>query len=94
MHSGEDAIKAVCCGADAVQIVSRILQKGPEEMALLLQQFRDWLDENEYQSLLELRGALSARRCPDPEVYRRVNYIRLLQSWHGDASPVGSESVP
>lgn len=94
VHSGEDAIKAVCCGADAVQIVSRILQKGPEEMALLLRQFRDWLDENEYQSLLELRGALSARRCPDPEVYRRVNYIRLLQSWHGDASPAGSESVP
>jgi len=86
VHSGEAAIKAVSCGADAVQLVSRALRQGPEALTAILQEFKDWLEENDYDSLEDLRGALSLERCPDPNAYRRVNYIKVLQSWRGTAA--------
>ena len=90
VHSGQDVVKAVVCGADVVQMVSRILSRGAEEVGTILQQFTQWLEEHEYESLDDLRGALSVDRCPDPDAYRRVNYIRILQSWqseNGDRLP-------
>ncbi len=81
IDSGEAAIKAISCGADAVQVVSPVLRQGPQALTTILRQFQEWLEENEYQSLDGLRGALSLERCPDPNAYRRVNYIKLLQSW-------------
>ncbi len=87
VHSGKDAVKALSCGADVVQVVSRVLSRGADEFASILQQFKDWLEENEYESLEDLRGALSVDRCPDPDAYRRVNYIRILQSWRVGDQP-------
>jgi dihydroorotate dehydrogenase (fumarate) len=79
VHTATDAIKAVMAGADAVQMVSALLQRGPT----YLQQVRDdmtrWLEEHEYESLAQMRGSMSLMRCPDPKAYERANYIRLLQ---------------
>ncbi len=83
IHAGVDAVKALACGADAIQAVSAILRHGPKRIGELVGELQGWLDENEYESLQQLRGALSLQRCPDPEAYRRVNYIRILQSWRG-----------
>jgi dihydroorotate dehydrogenase (fumarate) len=85
VHRVEDAIKALMCGAHAVQVVSALLEHGPERLALLRQQLEDWLIEHEYDSLEQLRGSMSLARCPDPHAYERANYLHLLQSWrrHG-----------
>jgi dihydroorotate dehydrogenase (fumarate) len=81
VHSALDAIKAVMCGAHAVQMVSALLRHGPE----LLRQIRDgmavWLEEHEYDSLAQMQGSMGLQRCPDPQAYERTNYMELLQSW-------------
>jgi dihydroorotate dehydrogenase (fumarate) len=81
IHSAIDAIKAVMCGASAVQLVSTLLRHGPDQLRRVIDGVRSWLDEHEYRSLDELRGSMSMQRCPDPSVYRRSNYIRILRSW-------------
>lgn len=81
VQRAEDVVKALLAGADAVQVVSALLRHGPREMAVLLAGLRRWMEEHEYESISEVRGALSLRHCPDPEAYERGNYLRSVQLW-------------
>ena len=76
-----DAIKAVMAGAHAVQVVSALLQKGPEYLAQLKRQVVEWMEEMEYSSIEQMRGSLGLKSAPDPSVYERANYMLILQSW-------------
>ncbi len=83
VHSGADAAKAVMCGAHAVQLVSVLLREGPGYLAVVRQELADWMEENEYESLAQLRASMSLNCCPDPKVFERTTYMRLLHSWQG-----------
>lgn len=80
VHTAEDAIKALMCGADAVQVVSVLLQRGVGALGEIRQGISDWLEAHEYESLAQLRGSMNVARCPDPSIYARANYIHLLHS--------------
>lgn len=81
VHNRDDVIKALLAGAHTVQLVSVLLKQGPGVLTMLLEGLRHWMEEHEYNSVNELRGALNLRRCPDPAAHERANYIRILQSW-------------
>ena len=81
VHTAADAIKAIMCGADAVQMVSALLNNGPQYLKTIKQELSQWLEEHEYASLRQMRGSMSLLRCPDPGNFERANYIRALQSW-------------
>jgi dihydroorotate dehydrogenase (fumarate) len=42
---------------------------------------RDWMSEREYDSVAELRGSMSRKNVPDPQVYERANYYQVLHSY-------------
>jgi dihydroorotate dehydrogenase (fumarate) len=81
VHSATDAIKAVMAGADAVQMVSALLRRGPAYLKEVREGMARWLEEHAYESLRQMRGSMSLARCADPKAYERANYMRLLQSW-------------
>jgi dihydroorotate dehydrogenase (fumarate) len=81
VHTAEDALKAVMCGANAVQLVSVLLRSGPTRLRELLEAMSEWLENHEYSSLSEACGSLSLRRCPDPGAFLRGNYVHMLQTW-------------
>jgi dihydroorotate dehydrogenase (fumarate) len=81
VHSGLDAVKAVMAGASVVQVVSALLMKGPQHLALLRSEMERWMQENEYTSLRQMLGNMSLAKCPDPSAFSRANYMRILQSW-------------
>jgi dihydroorotate dehydrogenase (fumarate) len=89
VHDGVDAIKAVMAGAHAVQMVSALLARGPEYLAVVRNEMAAWLEEHEYSSLAEARGSMNLLGCPDPAAYERANYMLIMQSWSG-----GRESRP
>lgn len=80
VHSATDAIKAVMAGADAVQMVSALLQRGPAYLQTVREGMIRWLEEHEYESLAQMHGSMSLSRCANPKAYERANYMRLLQS--------------
>jgi dihydroorotate dehydrogenase (fumarate) len=86
VHTALDALKAVMCGAHAVQMVSCLLKHGPEQLGKVRFGLQAWLEEHEYESLAQAQGSMSLARCPDPRAYERANYIHVLQSWWGPAS--------
>lgn len=80
VHTVADAIKALMCGADVVQVVSALLIHGPARLTELRDGVAAWLEEHGYESLDQLRGSMNVARCPDPTIYERANYIHLLHS--------------
>jgi dihydroorotate dehydrogenase (fumarate) len=81
VHSVEDIIKAVMCGADVVQVVSCLLKYGPAHIQSLIEGLGRWLEDHEYESIDQMRGSMSLRHCPDPSVFERANYLKVLQLW-------------
>jgi dihydroorotate dehydrogenase (fumarate) len=81
VHSEIDVVKAVMAGAHAVQMVSALLEHGPEHLAIVREDLERWLIEHDYDSLNQLQGSMSLNNCPSPAAYERANYIHLLQSW-------------
>ena len=81
VHSPLDAVKAVMVGADGVQLVSEILKNGPQRFGELRTRLAEWLEAHEYQSLGQMQKSMNLSRCPDPAVYERANYMRVLNSW-------------
>ncbi|MCU0696654.1 MAG: dihydroorotate dehydrogenase-like protein [Myxococcaceae bacterium] len=85
VHDPVDVVKALMAGAQVTQVVSALLETGPQMIALLLDGLRRFLEEHEYTSVAQLSGSMNLARCPDPSGYERTNYVKLLQSWHGGA---------
>jgi len=81
VHTGLDAIKAVMAGASAVQVVSALLQNGPDHLGRIRQEMVEWLEKHEYDSLAQARGSMSHENCPNPQALERANYMKILQSW-------------
>jgi dihydroorotate dehydrogenase (fumarate) len=85
VHTGLDAVKAVMAGASAVQMVSRLLESGPQQLRTVLDNMTRWMEEHEYESLEQMRGSMSLQRSPDPAAFERGNYMRILRSWKVNA---------
>ena len=81
VHTVEDIIKAIMCGADVVQVVSCLLKYGPFHINTLINALELWMEDHEYESIDQMRGSMSLRHCPDPSVFERANYLRVLQLW-------------
>jgi dihydroorotate dehydrogenase (fumarate) len=81
VHTYLDAIKSVMAGAQAVQMVSALLERGPEYLRSVREQTVAWMEEHEYVSLQQMQGSMSLQRSPDPAAFERANYMRVLQSW-------------
>lgn len=81
IHSFMDVVKALMAGATAVQVVSCLLLRGPEHLATLVRELSQFMEEQDYRSLEQLRGCLSLRHCPNPDAFERTNYLRTLQLW-------------
>jgi dihydroorotate dehydrogenase (fumarate) len=90
VHEPLDAVKAVMAGADAVQIVSALLQHGPKHLAYIRREFQRWAEEHQYESVQQMRGSMSLAHCPDPKAFERGNYVKILQSWRREAPPVAA----
>lgn len=81
VHTAIDAVKAVMCGAHAVQLVSSLIERGPEYLRTVHTQLGRWLEKHEYESLGQMRGSMNLKNCPDPKAFERANYMKTLQSW-------------
>jgi dihydroorotate dehydrogenase (fumarate) len=81
VHSVMDGIKAVSSGAHAVQMVSAILQQGPQHFREMEQGLSSWMTRHKYDSIDAVRGTLNLRRYGDPTHFERAGYFQMLHSW-------------
>ena len=81
VHTFEDVAKALLVGADVACMTSAILRNGPAHVATVLADLDRWLDEQEYESVNQLRGSVSAASSANPGAFERSNYVKVLSSF-------------
>lgn len=80
VHTPEAVVKAVLAGADAVMTTSALLRHGPEFLTVLRDGATAWLQQNDAESLEQVKGSMSRGRVPDADAYERSNYVKVLRS--------------
>ena len=81
VHTRVDVIRSVIAGASAVQVVSALLENGPQYLRVLREGMESLLARKGYRSLDELKASLCADPFPDPQAHSRASYMQLLQRW-------------
>lgn len=84
IHSAEDVIKMILVGADITMMASTLLIDGCDKIFTITEDLKFWMEENEYESVEEMKGAMSSASVGDASTFERANYIRILQSYKSD----------
>ncbi|MDR9365692.1 MAG: dihydroorotate dehydrogenase-like protein [Balneolaceae bacterium] len=84
IHTAHDVIKMILAGADVAMMASVLLYKGPDVLRTMEKEIKLWMEEKEYTSLEELKGAMSASSVAEPSTFERANYIKVLQGFKLD----------
>jgi dihydroorotate dehydrogenase (fumarate) len=85
IHDSAGLLKALLAGADVGMVASALYQKGMAEAGRMLDGVRQWMEENDYDSVGQLKGSMSCENCPDPTAFLRGNYMKTLNAYVGKA---------
>ena len=79
VHDGEAAVKALLCGAAAVEVCTAIHQKGFEVIAEMNEYIDRWSERQGFGSLDEFRGRLNFKNDTSA-MFQRVQYMKYFPS--------------
>ncbi|MBP0047899.1 dihydroorotate dehydrogenase-like protein [Marinobacterium sp. AK62] len=82
VHHAEDVIRTQLVGAQVAQLASVLMRQGSGVMLRMKQEMLAWLEEQEYDSLTQLRGSVSHANAQNPSAWERANYLDSLDLWH------------
>ncbi len=60
---------------------SVLLRRGIDHIKVIEREMEEWLVAHEYDSLVQLKGSMSQKNCPDPDAFERAQYVRGLSSY-------------
>ena len=81
VHDGHDVVKLLLAGADVTMMASALLRHGPGRMRECVDTLHDWLAENEYESVEQMKGSMSWQGAPNPSAFERANYMDALRTF-------------
>ncbi|MEZ0233588.1 MAG: dihydroorotate dehydrogenase-like protein [Actinomycetota bacterium] len=81
VHSATEVLKVLFAGTDVAMMASALLRRGPEHLGTVLRELDGWLDEHGYESVAQMRGAMSQEHVPNPVAFARANYAHLVTSF-------------
>jgi len=79
IHTFEDVIKLLMVGANVTMLCSVLLESGLEQIRIIENGLRQWMSDNEYESVTQMQGTMSQLRYHDPAAMERGQYLRALQ---------------
>lgn len=80
VHTGEDVVKGILAGAKVTMMAAELLKKGIPRLHEVTSELLFWMEEHEYESVNQMRGAMSQRNIKNPAAFERANYMKVLQS--------------
>ena len=81
VHTADDVLKLIMAGADVTFMTSALLKYGPDHIVKVKNDLLQWMEENEYESLDQMRGSMSMKNVSDPGAFMRANYIKTLREY-------------
>lgn len=84
IHNADDVIKMLLTGADVTMMASVLLEKGIDTLGEMRTGLLQFMEEKEYSSVEEMKGAMSSASVGNPAAFERANYIKTLQGFDLD----------
>lgn len=81
VQSGAEVVKYLLAGADATMTTSALLRHGPARLRTLVGELTQWMEKREYESVRQMKGAMSRQNVADPGAFERANYLKVLGSY-------------
>lgn len=81
IHTGEDAIKALMAGAQVTMMASALLSHGIDYLRVVEAEMCSWMQDNEYDSVVQMQGSVSQANCANPPEFERAQYMRALTGY-------------
>lgn len=81
IHTADDVLKMLMAGADVTMLCSALLKNGIGHIGKVLNDLQLWMEEREYESVKQMQGSMSYKRCDDPSGFERANYMKALHSY-------------
>jgi len=81
IHTSHDVIKGLMAGAKVTMMASELLKNGVRRIPQVLNELIKWMDEHEYESVMQMIGAMSQKHCAEPAAFERANYMKMLDSY-------------
>ncbi len=78
VHTADDVIKSMMAGANVAMMTSALLKHGIDHIKGILHGMEYWMDSHEYESIKQMQGSMSHRKCPEPAAFERANYMKVL----------------
>jgi dihydroorotate dehydrogenase (fumarate) len=79
VHDHEDVIKLLMAGADVTMLCSTLFHNGIDHIQEIERKLLEWMREHEYESVQQMKGSMSQRRCPDPSAFERAQYMKAVK---------------
>ena len=80
-HNTDDIIKSLLVGADITHLCSVLLKNGPAHISVIKNELLKWLEENEYNSVKQMKGSISKASAINPEQLEHSNYMHVIKSY-------------
>jgi dihydroorotate dehydrogenase (fumarate) len=87
IYQANDVVKMVMAGADVTMLCSALMRHGIQHIQRIEMEIVAWMEQHKYNSLIEIKGIMSQKNCPDPSAFERAQYVRGL-STHTSLFPI------
>ena len=78
IHTGMDAVKMLMVGANVTMLCSALLKHGIFHLQNIEKHMVEWMEQNEYNAVEEMIGAMSQQKTADPSAFERAQYMKAL----------------
>lgn len=85
-HCAEDVAKLILAGADVVSMASALMRHGPGLITTILKELTEYMAEENFSSISEMRGFVQQRPGVDSTLFERANYIRSIISYDDESN--------
>lgn len=80
IHQAQDVIKMLMVGAKVTMMASALFKFGINHLRAVEADLRDWLVENEYESVNQMTGSMSYKNSGQSTSFERAQYVRGVSS--------------
>ncbi|MFZ4813328.1 MAG: dihydroorotate dehydrogenase-like protein [Phototrophicaceae bacterium] len=87
VHTGADVMKLILAGANVTMLASALLRHGIHYLRTIEAELITVMEQHEYESVGQMRGALSQIHSENPAAFERAQYMQALNSYAGEILP-------
>ena len=80
VHTAKGLIKSILAGASATEICSVLYQNGNKQITELLKGLTEWMDENGYKALSEIKGKMNAETAGSINPFERTQFMKYFSN--------------